>query len=101
MKICSGDKWKEFGLRISELGTREYVLKCILSSSVPIQFELSREGRKEPVAIFLGYQVEMSDYVRFVVKNPIALMELEPYDRAAVDYALYLLNSDEMVEMNN
>lgn len=100
MKICSGDMWKEFDLRIAQLETRKYILNGIISSSVPTKFELIRIGRKEPIATFLGYQVN-SDYIRFVVLNLMALTELAPYDRVAVDHALYLLNSDEMVEMNN
>lgn len=101
MKFKTGVEWKKFSLRTSELGSKEYVLKCTISSLVPIEMELSRKGRKDPVAIFLGYQIERTDYVRFVVKNSTALAELLPYDRAAVDHALYFLNSDEMVEVNN
>ena len=101
MKINSGDNWKEFSLKTSELGTEKYILCCTISSSVPIEFELARDGRKGPIATFLGYKVELSDYIRFVVKNPIALLELLPYDRAAVDHALYLLNSDKSTEIGS
>lgn len=92
MKIKAGEKWKEFTLQ-----TSKYALRYAVSSLEPFKFELLKD--KRIVASFLGYKVDYNRYIRFVVSNPMAIFELPSYDRAAVDHALYLLNSDITTEI--
>ena len=78
----------------SELGKRYYTLRC-KSALVPMKFELLKDYKKESIATFAGYRIIGTNRVRFVTENLMALLELPPHDRAAIDEALAILNSDE------
>lgn len=98
MEIKVGAKLKDIELETSQGGTRLYSLVC-KSTLIPLEFNLVKESElgNGVIATFKGYRIKCTDYIRFVMSNPMALLELPTYDRVAVDYALLFLNSDEVV----
>lgn len=94
MSIKIGEELATIRLSTSELGSRTYYLRCT-STLEPIQYELEKMEGKKVISEFYGYRVLGQPYCRFVLSDPKLIIELPPEDRAAIDFALDILNSND------